>query len=97
MRTVSLLALFALALASRAMAAAPEPSRGELLYENHCQSCHESTLHVRTDHRARSPAEVQEWVQHWSEQQKLGWSNEDVSEVADFLVRRYYRFPPPAR
>lgn len=90
----------ALLLASTAAGAAPpaaELPRSELLYENHCQGCHESTLHVRTDPRAKSPAEVRGWVRYWSDRQKLGWSSEDVIEVSDFLVRRYYRFPPPAR
>ena len=80
-----------------AVAAPAEPSRGELLYETHCQGCHESELHVRTDHRAQTSAAVHDWVQYWAERKALGWNNEDVIEVSDFLVRRYYRFPPPAR
>jgi len=90
-------ALAALAFATTAGATEPQATRGELLYQNHCQGCHESTLHVRTDHRATSPAEVHTWVRYWADREKLGWTNEDVLEVSNFLVARYYRFPPPAR
>jgi hypothetical protein len=95
LRTLGL--VLALAVAPLAGAAPSEPSRGQMLYENHCQGCHDSVLHVRTDHRATSPAEVHDWVRYWAQREELGWSTEDVIEVSDVLVRKYYRFPPPAR
>lgn len=97
MQRTALPLLMLLACAPALAATPPEATRGELLYENHCQRCHESTLHVRTDHRAKSAAEVHTWVKYWADKEKLGWTNEDIVEVSDFLVRRYYRFPPPAR
>lgn len=29
----------------------PVPPRGQMLYENHCMSCHESVVHIRGNHR----------------------------------------------
>ena len=79
------------------LAAPPDASRGELLYENHCHGCHLSSLHVRKDHKARSEEDVANWVLHWSKVRNLGWSEEDVLDVTDFLTMRYYAFssPPP--
>jgi len=76
-------------------AAVPEmtPTRGQMLYENHCIACHESTAHIRRDRRANSPKALEEWVIRWSNQQQLNWSAEDVSEVVDYLNNRYYKFP----
>jgi len=67
-------------------------TRGELLYENHCTSCHTSTAHLRKDRRATSVAAVEVWVRRWSGELKLGWNDEDVQAVVRHLARRYYKF-----
>lgn len=91
-------AAWLLASASAAATAAPDAalfaSRGELLYANHCQGCHTSVLHVRDDHRARSVADVYDWVRHWSHYQELGWTDEESAAVTEYLVGHYYRFDP---
>ena len=43
MRNLPLLLLALPALAVQAQ----EPGQGEMLYQNHCTECHESTVHVR--------------------------------------------------
>lgn len=73
----------------------PELARGQLLYENHCQDCHASTLHVQHNRRARTRAELSGWVARWSGERRLNWSNEDIDDVVDYLNRRFYRLPPP--
>ena len=40
--------------------------RGQALYENHCMSCHEATVHTREAHRATSLADLRRWVATWS-------------------------------
>ncbi len=67
-------------------------ARGEMLYENHCTICHTSIVHVRENHRATSDLEVESWVRRWSADQKLGWSDEDVSDVTDYLLHTFYNF-----
>jgi mono/diheme cytochrome c family protein len=66
--------------------------RGQALYENHCMSCHETTVHTRATRRATSVAELQKWVATWSFHASLGWSSEEIDDVADFMNRRYYHF-----
>lgn len=79
-------------------AAAPNitPARGQMLYDNHCIACHESTAHIRRDRRANSLKALEGWVIRWSNQQQLNWSAEDISDVVDYLNNHYYKFPPPA-
>jgi mono/diheme cytochrome c family protein len=83
-------------------AAPPKPSaetvsRGQLLYENHCMHCHESTLHIRQARRADSLQALEGRVIRWSDQQRLNWNPDDVADVVDYLNRRYYKFPSPSR
>jgi cytochrome c5 len=67
-------------------------SHGELLYENHCTGCHTSRAHLRDHRRAKSTSDVEGWVRRWSGELKLDWSSEDVKDVTNHLVRRYYKF-----
>jgi mono/diheme cytochrome c family protein len=79
---------------------APVPaagSRGQLLYENHCQGCHTSRLHIREHRRARTVDELRGWVTRWAATQKLNWGDEEIRDVTDHLNRRYYRLAPPVR
>lgn len=73
-------------------ATTPQGGRAELMYDTYCIGCHTSLAHQRGNHQARSSAEVAEYVQRWSSEQQLGWNEEDILEVTDFLVRRYYHF-----
>jgi hypothetical protein len=66
--------------------------RGQALYENHCLSCHEATVHTRDTRRATSVAELRKWTATWSFHAQLGWSGEEIDDVADFMNRRYYHF-----
>lgn len=78
----------------------PEPSpatHGQLLYENHCQGCHASQLHVRENRRARTIDELRGWVARWAAVQKLNWGDEEIGAVTNYLNQRYYRLAPPAR
>ena len=68
------------------------PTRGELLYQNHCTTCHTSVAHVRSNRRANSVPAVEAWVLRWSGELKLGWTEDEVTEVTQHLVQRYYKF-----
>ncbi len=72
-------------------------SRGQLLYENHCQGCHTSVVHVRETHRVRSLKDLQHWVTHWSGELKLQWSADEISDVVDYLNERYYKIEMPSK
>jgi hypothetical protein len=70
----------------------PAPPRGQLLYENHCLSCHESVVHIRAGRRAKSLPEIRAWVMHWSGYLQLRWSREEVDDVVNHLNDHYYTF-----
>jgi cytochrome c5 len=70
-------------------------NRGELLYENHCQGCHQSTVHIRSQRRADSLESLQAWVRRWAEDRELGWDEEAIRAVVDYLNQRYYRIGLP--
>lgn len=72
-------------------------SRGQLLYENHCQGCHTSQLHIREQRRVRSIDELRGWVARWATTQQLRWGDEEIGDVTKYLNQRYYRLVPPAR
>jgi len=70
----------------------PVPSRGQLLYENHCMVCHESVVHIRTQQQARSRSALRAQVVHWVAYTQLHWSKEEVEDVVDHLDSQYYKF-----
>jgi len=71
---------------------AAETERGRLLYENHCTGCHTSTVHVRSQHTARSLEDIDLQVRRWADELGLDWSDEDVGAVQRYLYGRYYHF-----
>ena len=71
----------------------PEVTRGYMLYENHCTSCHESTAHIRTKRKARNYKEVGNWVNQRADWLNLGWSDVEKQEVLQYLNERYYKYP----
>lgn len=75
-----------------AQAQAADADRGQLLYENHCTTCHASTVHVRSKHKARTVEEIGAQVRRWSEELGLTWTEEDVAVVRRFLNARYYGY-----
>ena len=72
-------------------------SRGQLLYENHCQVCHTSIVHVRETRRARSLKDLEYWVRRWSGELKLQWSADDINDVVDYLNLRFYKIEAPSK
>lgn len=76
-----------------AVPVAAEPfDRGQALYENHCVACHDDSVHTGAERRATSRRDIRQWVTTWNFHAGLGWSDEEVEDVTDFLNRRFYRF-----
>jgi mono/diheme cytochrome c family protein len=68
-------------------------SRGELLYSVNCLACHGVQMHWREKKLAVDWASLLVQVNRWQSFAKLGWSQDDVAEVARYLNRRYYHYP----
>lgn len=70
----------------------PVPSRGQLLYENHCMACHKSMVHIRAQQQARSLPALRAQVVRWAAYMQLRWGKEEVEDVVNHLNHLYYRF-----
>ena len=66
---------------------------GELLYETHCITCHSGQVHWRERRLATDWASLVLQVERWQNNNGLGWTNQDVADVAQYLNNRYYRYP----
>jgi len=70
-----------------------EPSRGYMLYENHCTSCHESTVYIRAKRKAKNYKEVGNWVNQRADWLNLNWSDLEKQDVLQYLNEVYYKYP----
>lgn len=86
--SICLFALLSSTLAASAEEAAK--SRGQLLYENHCDRCHESSVHSRNPSRVTNLDDIYHWVEKWAAEQKLNWNQDDIRDVVDYLNQEYY-------
>lgn len=86
----SMLLIVALCSTNPAQAASAE--RGKALYENHCQGCHDDTVHVREKHKAANFEAVVKFVARWEAELKLGWSAEERADVADYINTTFYHY-----
>ncbi len=68
-----------------------QATRGQLLYENHCQGCHESVVHIRERRLAKSLPDLRAQVARWAAYQNLHWAPEEIEEVVRHLNARHYR------
>jgi len=76
------------------------PSRGELLYETHCIACHTTQVHWRDQRLVGDYASLVAQVVRWQGNTGLGWTREEISEVARYLDATFYHLPdapPPKR
>jgi len=72
---------------------AEEVDRGQLLYENHCASCHLVDLPQRKNRKVNSLTDLNKMVVRWQYHLKLGWSINDVRQVTSYLNQRFYKIP----
>ncbi|MBL8384416.1 MAG: cytochrome C [Burkholderiales bacterium] len=80
-----------------ASAASAQPrldiERGERLYQDHCDACHNERIHWRAQKQAQDWAGLKVQVRRWQAAAALGWSEADVSAVSLYLNQRFYFFP----
>jgi mono/diheme cytochrome c family protein len=96
MLPAAVLMFVALPLHGQAPAAVPS-SRGELLYTTHCIACHSTRVHWRDRRLVTDYASLVAQVARWQANSGLGWSSEEVGDVARYLNASVYRLPdaPP--
>jgi mono/diheme cytochrome c family protein len=78
-----------------AVAAEParDASRGELLYSKHCITCHTAQVHWRDKKIATNWQGLLAQVRRWQNASGLGWSAQDIDEVARYLNTLHYHYP----
>jgi mono/diheme cytochrome c family protein len=81
--------------AASAQPAAPA-ARGELLYSTHCIACHSREIHWRQKKLATDWASLIVQVRRWAGNGGLGWSEEEIGDVARYLNAVHYRFAAPS-
>jgi mono/diheme cytochrome c family protein len=74
-----------------------DASRGELLYSTHCIGCHTARVHWRDRKLATDWTRLGAQVRRWQGNTGLGWSDDEIVEVARHLNTLYYHFQPPRR
>jgi cytochrome c5 len=79
---------------SGSLANTPE-SRGKLLYENHCTSCHESNAHIRANRKVKTFDDITYWVKRWSTELDLKWNADEIADVVHYLNKEYYKLNAP--
>jgi mono/diheme cytochrome c family protein len=92
---VLVLALTASAALQAQPASRDAPSRGQLLYSNHCIECHSTQMHWRDQRLARDWESLKAQVWRWQNEIRLGWTPEDVEAVSRHLNDTVYQFPQP--
>ena len=70
-----------------------QEDRGQALYENHCQECHDSKVHKRSTSRPESIQQLRAWVLFMSVHTDLGWGNDEIDDLTRYLNRQIYHFP----
>jgi mono/diheme cytochrome c family protein len=78
----------------KAQTPAAEPgSRGELLYATHCIACHTTQVHWRDRRLVSDYPSLVAQVVRWQGNTGLGWTREDIVEVARYLDAEFYHLP----
>lgn len=93
---ITIPAALALCLAASAPALAqprPEYQRGEQLYEAKCTGCHNQQVHWRVNKLATDWSSLKFQVRRWQDNANLGWREDDVIAVSQYLNLRFYFYP----
>ena len=68
-------------------------ARGELLYATHCSACHTSKVHWREQKLATDWNSLKAQVRRWQASIGLDWSEEEITDVTNYLNAVHYGFP----
>jgi hypothetical protein len=63
------------------------------LYSTHCIACHSTQVHWRDKKLVTDQDSLQAEVRRWQKISRLGWDDNDIDEVAQYLNARYYHYP----
>jgi mono/diheme cytochrome c family protein len=90
--SASLLLLLPLATAAQE---GPDVSRGRLLYETHCATCHTERLHTRENSIIRSYGALRAEVVRRAALTNRRFSPDELEDIIEYLDRSHYRLDLP--
>jgi mono/diheme cytochrome c family protein len=70
-------------------------ARGNELYEDHCQSCHEDLMHAENRH-LKSLDELRKRIDAWATHTGNDWNKDEIDDVLYYLNKRFYKFEQKA-
>jgi mono/diheme cytochrome c family protein len=72
--------------------AAHAQGRGESLYATHCGTCHTEQMHWRARGAVKDWTSLKDEVRKWQVVASLGWTEDDVVDVARYLNDTIYHY-----
>ena len=66
--------------------------RGEAYTDANCETCHQSSLYTSADRKVTTYAKLEAFVEGCNTNLDVGWFPEDVSDVASYLNKEFYKF-----
>ncbi len=66
-------------------------ARGQELYTQQCQSCHEDLMHAR-NRKLKTLDALRQRIQAWASHTGHSWSGEDIEDVLYYLNKSFYGF-----
>lgn len=72
--------------------AAADIENGDDLHFENCTGCHDETVYTRANRTVQSMQRLGLQVRFCKDTLELGWFDEDVDDVVEFLNRNYYHF-----
>ena len=77
--------------ASLSPARAQNFARGQELYNQQCQSCHEDLMHAR-NRKLKTLNGLRSRIQDWSSHSGNSWTAEEIDDVLYYLNKSFYHF-----
>jgi len=65
---------------------------GKQLLQEHCTKCHDDSVYTRKDHFVTSKQALAEQVRRCSLNAGAKWSDEDITDVVNYLNATFYKF-----
>ncbi len=66
-------------------------ARGQELYNQQCQSCHEDLMHSR-NLKLKTLSGLRNRIQDWSSHTGNSWTAEEIDDVLYYLNKSFYHF-----
>lgn len=70
--------------------------RGQELYGDHCDACHDSLTHPGKEQKVKSLSELRKRIASWADHTGQYWGNSEIDDVLYYLNKSYYHFEEKA-